>query len=87
METSKIEGTLQKSAGYVEKTLGDALGDTSAQVSGKAKELTGKAQKLYGDVRGVVKDSTAERPLMALGIAVGIGFVLGMLRAANRTER
>jgi uncharacterized protein YjbJ (UPF0337 family) len=87
METSKVEGTLQKSAGHVEETLGDALGDTGAQVRGKAKELSGKAQKLYGDLRDVVLDSTAERPLMVLGIAAGIGFVLGMLRTANRAER
>jgi ElaB/YqjD/DUF883 family membrane-anchored ribosome-binding protein len=83
METSKSEGTLQQSAGHKEET----LGDTGAQVSGKAKELSGKAQKLYGDVRGIARDSAAERPLMALGIAAGIGFVLGMLRAANRAKR
>jgi uncharacterized protein YjbJ (UPF0337 family) len=86
METTHAEGTLREVSGKVEEAVGGLLGDTGAQVSGKAKELAGKAQKLSADLTDILRDTTAERPLMALGIAPGVGFVLGMLRAANRAS-
>lgn len=86
METTKVEGTLREITGHVQEAVGDVLGDTGAQVSGKAKELGGKAQKLYADFADIVRESTVERPLVALGIAAAVGFVLGMLRTANRAE-
>jgi uncharacterized protein YjbJ (UPF0337 family) len=84
METTNAEGTLREVSGHVQEAVGGLLGDTGAQLSGKAKELGGKAQKLSADFAEIVRDTTAERPLMALGIAAAVGFVLGMLRAANR---
>jgi uncharacterized protein YjbJ (UPF0337 family) len=87
MDTTQLEGTLREGTGHVQEAFGDMRGDTAGQVSGKAKELAGKAQKLYGDVGGIVRDSMAQRPFMALGIAAAVGFVLGMLRTANRLER
>lgn len=86
METTKVEGTLREVSGKVEEAVGGLLGDTGAQLSGKARELGGKAQKLSADFTDMLRDTTVERPLMALGIAAGVGFVLGMLRAANRAS-
>jgi uncharacterized protein YjbJ (UPF0337 family) len=86
METTKAEGTLREVAGDVQQAAGDLLDNASAQVSGTAKELTGKAQQLYADFADVVRESTVERPLAALGIAVGVGFILGALHAATRSR-
>jgi ElaB/YqjD/DUF883 family membrane-anchored ribosome-binding protein len=43
-----------------------------------------KAQQLYTDFMGILRESTVERPFAALAIAAGVGFLLGLLRAANR---
>lgn len=86
METTKAEGTLQEVAGEVQRAAGDLLGNARAQVSGTAKELSGKAQQLYADFADVVRESTVERPFTALAIAAGVGFILGALRAANRSR-
>lgn len=87
METTKAEGTLREVTGQVQQAAGELLGDAGAQVTGKAKELGGKAQKLYADVAGMVRESTVERPFAALGVAAAVGFILGMLRRANRPAR
>jgi uncharacterized protein YjbJ (UPF0337 family) len=84
METTKLEGTLQEVTGEVQEAAGELVGDTGTQLRGAAKQLGGKAQKLYADLGGVVRESTIERPLTALGIAAAVGFVLGMIRASNR---
>ncbi|MEA3085057.1 MAG: hypothetical protein QOC89_2754 [Paraburkholderia sp.] len=85
METTK-EGTLREVAGDVQQAAGELLGNAGAQVSGTAKELSGKAQQLYADFTDVVRQSTVERPFAALAIAAGVGFILGALRAANRSR-
>lgn len=86
METTKLEGTLREAAGSVEETVGSVLGDTGTQMSGKAKELGGKAQQLYADFAEIVRESTTERPIAALAIAAGVGFILGALHAASRSK-
>ncbi|TDY23053.1 hypothetical protein B0G81_3381 [Paraburkholderia sp. BL6665CI2N2] len=85
METTNGEGTEEEVAGDVQPAAGDLLGNVGAQVSETASELSGKAQQLYADFVDVVRESTVERPLAALAIAAGVGFVLGALRAANRS--
>ncbi|KAE8753539.1 MULTISPECIES: CsbD family protein [Paraburkholderia] len=86
METTKGEGTLREVAGDVQQAAGNLLDNAGAQFSGTAKELGGKAQQLYADFADVVRESTVERPLAALAIAAGVGFILGALHAANRTR-
>ena len=85
MESTKGEGTLREIAGDVQETAGELLGNAGAQLSETAKELRGKAQQLYADFAEVVRDATVERPFQALAIAAGVGFILGALRAANRS--
>jgi uncharacterized protein YjbJ (UPF0337 family) len=86
METTKGEGTLREVAGDVQQAAGNLLDNAGAQVSGTARELGGKAQQLYADFADVVRESTVERPLAALTIAGGVGFILGALYAANRSR-
>lgn len=86
METTKGEGALREIAGDVQQAAGSALRVASMQARGTAQELSGKAQKLYADFADVVRESTVERPFAALTIAAGVGFILGALRAANRSS-
>ncbi|MBV8261979.1 MAG: CsbD family protein [Paraburkholderia sp.] len=87
METTEADGSLREAAGKVQQAAGDLLGDAGVQVSGKARELRAKAQQLYADLASVARESTLERPLTALAIAAGAGFILGLLRAASRQNR
>ncbi|MFM0246185.1 CsbD family protein [Paraburkholderia sediminicola] len=86
METTKSEATLREVTGDVQQAAGELLDDVGAQVSGTAKVLGGKAQRLYADFAELARESTVERPLAALAIAAGVGFVLGALHAAYRSR-
>jgi uncharacterized protein YjbJ (UPF0337 family) len=86
MDTTKSEATLREVAGDVQQAAGELLDDVGAQVSGTAKVLSGKAQRLYADFADVMRESTVARPLAALAIAAGVGFILGALHAATRSR-
>ncbi|RFU48936.1 CsbD family protein [Paraburkholderia sp. DHOC27] len=86
METPDGDETLREDAANVKQAADDLLGDATAQVSEKAKELSGKAQQLYTDFADVLRVSTVERPFSALAIAAGVGFILGALHATSRRQ-
>lgn len=84
METTKVEGSLSEATSKVQEAAGDLLENAGTQISAKTRELGNKTQQLYTDFAGIVRESTVERPFAALAIAAGVGFLLGMLRTANR---
>jgi ElaB/YqjD/DUF883 family membrane-anchored ribosome-binding protein len=86
MDTTGEEGALPEVAGDVQQTAGNLPGDTSAHVSGTAKELSRNAQQLYADCAELIRASAVERPFSALAIAAGVGFILGALHAASRRQ-
>jgi len=57
MNKNQIEGSLKDVAGKVQKTVGEATGNTKQQVKGVAKQIEGKVQKGLGDVEQAVDDS------------------------------
>lgn len=65
--------------GAAAKDISDAAAAKYGEIKDQAAHVAGdyrsKAQNLQGDVEGYVK----ENPLRALGIAVGVGFILGVL--------
>ncbi|SDD27231.1 CsbD family protein [Paraburkholderia lycopersici] len=81
---TKTEGTIREFAGDVKEAAGEMLGDASMRLSGKARALCGKSQQLATDAAVVTREAIADNPLATLGVAVGIGFALGALWAANR---
>ena len=84
METTKPEEAVGEAASKVKDAAGELLDNAGTQISDAAKELGAKAQQVYTDFAGLVREATGERPFAALAIAAGVGFILGMLRAANR---
>jgi uncharacterized protein YjbJ (UPF0337 family) len=75
MDENRIEGAARNAAGKVQKTLGSVTGDEETEGKGMAQEAVGQAQNLYGNAM----DSVRDQPLSALLIAGGIGMALGVL--------
>jgi len=76
--------------GAAAKDLGDAAnatyGDLRDQARSKADEFRGRAQTAYQDAAARVHDYQSdaesfirENPLQSVGIALGVGFVLGLI--------
>jgi uncharacterized protein YjbJ (UPF0337 family) len=82
MDANKGEGVVKEIAGKVQDAAGGLMGDAGTQAAGKARELGGKAQQLYADTADIVRDKTVDSPFTALGIAAGIGFLLGAIWSA-----
>ncbi len=81
MDENKIEGVAEEVVGKLQDGMGGALGDSAMQAKGKARQFAGQAQSYYGDTLDTVRDLTADQPLIAVGVAVGLGFLLGALFA------
>jgi uncharacterized protein YjbJ (UPF0337 family) len=86
MNTDEIKGGVRNAAGRVQDAVGGLLGDTGAQVEGKFNQAAGSAQGAFGRARETTDDLlselagyTKEQPLLALGLTLGVGLVLGLL--------
>ncbi len=91
VDENQIEGAVTEGVGKLKDAAGGLTGDTSTQADGKLDQLQGKAQGEYGDLlekaRDQFEDATAlmrDQPLAALGIAAGVGFLLGWLLTPSR---
>lgn len=75
---NSLAGTAQKEArrGYKQAraTAEDAIGDLSERGSA----MMGAAQDAANTIEETLEDAIAERPLAAMGIALGIGFLIGV---------
>jgi uncharacterized protein YjbJ (UPF0337 family) len=87
MDNDKAEGIVQELTGRTQEALGAALGDTEAQVSGKARELSGKARQLYADTTSIVRDKTVSSPFSALAIMAFVGFLVGVMWSDGGNNR
>ncbi|MCQ8277000.1 CsbD family protein [Acetobacteraceae bacterium KSS8] len=81
MDENKIEGVAEDVVGKLQDGMGGALGDSAMQAKGKARQFAGQAQSAYGDALDTVRDLTADQPLIAIGAALGLGFLVGALVA------
>lgn len=77
----QAQGTVNEIAGKVEGAFGRATNDTSVEVEGQAREAVGKVQQVYGEALDQVRASAVQNPLGTIGIAAGVGLVVGMLLA------
>jgi ElaB/YqjD/DUF883 family membrane-anchored ribosome-binding protein len=82
MVSDKEEGVVKGIGGSVQDVADAVLGDTGNQAAVKARELGGKAQQLYSDATDVVRLKATDSPLTTLGVAAGLGFLLGAIWAA-----
>jgi uncharacterized protein YjbJ (UPF0337 family) len=91
MDENTAKGAVTEGAGKLKDAAGGLTGDTGTQAEGKFDQLSGKAQRQFGDtmddaqdqLEGVVS-TIRDYPLAAVGIAAGVGFLLGMLLTPSR---
>jgi uncharacterized protein YjbJ (UPF0337 family) len=85
VDKNYVEGTVQDVAGKAEEAIGYAAGSPGARIEGKVRQFAGKAQAAYGrtaeDVSTRMRTATKHRPLAALAVAAGVGFLLGRITA------
>ncbi len=58
---------------------GDLLHDGRAKLNDEFRDVAGKARGAYGDTMETLASRAREQPLPALAIALGVGFVIGLL--------
>ena len=51
MDENRVEGTVRKSGGKAQESIGRLTGDAKMQAEGLANEIRGSAQDLYGQVQ------------------------------------
>ncbi len=91
MDENTTEGAITEGVGKLKDAAGGLTGDTSLQGEGKVDQLTGKVQREFGDtlddaqdqLEGIVS-TIRDRPLIAVGVAAGAGFLLGWLLIPSR---
>ncbi len=58
MDKDRIADSAKELAGKAEGIIGDAAGDATAQVAGRARETTGAAQSLFGQAKDAARGAT-----------------------------
>jgi uncharacterized protein YjbJ (UPF0337 family) len=84
METTRVKGMMHEMAGRAEELAGEARGDTGTRLSGKAKALYGNSQRLAANAACTARETVSGKPMTALSVAIGLGFLVGALWASNR---
>ncbi|WP_419730103.1 CsbD family protein [Lichenicola sp.] len=91
VDENEVEGTITEGVGKLKDAAGGLTGDTTLQAKGKIDQLQGKVQSEYGDLLESAQDQledvtelVREQPFAALGIAAGVGFLLGYLLMPSR---
>ncbi|MCQ8241034.1 CsbD family protein [Rhizosaccharibacter radicis] len=92
MDENKVEGVVNEGVGRLKDAAGGLTGDTGLQAEGKFDQLGGKVQQQFGDVYDQAQDGVEgalalvrDQPFAALGIAAGVGFLLGFLITPSRS--
>lgn len=81
MDEQQVNGGLNQGVGRVKEAAGAMFGDLKTEASGRAQQIRGQAESMYGDAMDKLSSVTTERPAIALGAALGIGVVIGLLLA------
>ncbi len=90
MDQDRIEGSATNLGGKLKEAVGGMVGDSKTQAEGKADQVSGQVQNAYGSAKDAVSEQIGslgeqvdefmrERPLGALLIAGGVGYLLSFL--------
>lgn len=91
VDENEVKGTITEGVGKLKDGVGGLTGQTDMQAEGKVDQLQGKVQQEYGDLIDQAQEQLDEvttlvrdQPFAALGIAAGVGFLLGFLLMPSR---
>ena len=81
MDEQQVNGGVNQGVGRVKEAAGALLGDLKIEAQGRAQQIRGQAETMYGDAMERITTVTTEKPAIALGTALGIGVIIGILLA------
>ncbi len=81
MDEQQVNGGVNQGVGRVKEAAGALLGDLKIEAQGRAQQIRGQAESMYGDAMERITTVTTEKPAIALGTALGIGVIIGILLA------
>ena len=81
MDEQQVNGGVNQGVGRVKEAAGALLGDLKIEAQGRAQQIRGQAESMYGDAMERITTATTEKPAIALGTALGIGVIIGILLA------
>ncbi len=91
VDENEVQGTVTEGVGKLKDAAGGLTGDSGLQAEGKFDQVQGTVQKEYGDFLEQAREQldeaavlVREQPFAAIGIAAGIGFLLGFLLIPSR---
>ena len=84
VDENEIKGTVTDGVGKLKDAAGGLTGDSGLQAEGKFDQVQGTVQKEYGDFLEQATVLVREQPFAAIGIAAGLGFLLGFLLIPSR---
>ncbi len=91
VDENEVKGTVTDGVGKLKDAAGGLTGDSGLQAEGKFDQVQGTVQKEYGDFLEQAKEQleeatvlVREQPFAAIGIAAGLGFLLGFLLIPSR---
>lgn len=91
MDDNKLEGGVTEGVGKLKDAAGGLTGDAGLQAEGKFDQVGGMAQREFGDTLDDAQDqleglvsTIRDYPLVAVGAASAVGFLLGALLIPNR---
>ena len=90
MDEDRITGAATNIGGKVKDAVGGLTGDTKTQAEGKMDQATGQLQNTVGSAKDAVREGAStmgaeldsfmsEKPMMALLIAAGVGYLLARI--------
>ncbi len=77
MSGNEIEGGARELGGRIKDAAGGLTGNAKTQSEGKLDQVAGQAQQQYGDAIDALTESVRQRPVVALLIAAGVGWLIG----------
>ena len=79
VDENRVEGAVKDIGGKIQDAVGGLTGDTSTQARGKANQAEGKVQGTYGEVLDDVRSYATDQPMTTVMVAMGVGVLLGFL--------
>ena len=83
-QTSAAQTSAGRQAAQAAKSVGEDASEFASDLSRRAEEQLGRAQDMAVDVFDQTNAAVRRNPMMSVGIALGLGFLLGVVATTRR---